>query len=520
MKRPTPSRDTAPVTRVAIYTRQSVASDLLFGSIDAQREAVEAYVVSQRGAGWVAIPTRYDDHGFSGGNTDRPAFQRLMADVASKQVDVIATYKIDRISRSLPDFTGFMATLERLGVGFVSTTQSFDTRTSMGRLTLNILASFSQFERETISERTRDKILATRKRGAWTGGRPILGYDIVDGCLAIHLSEAEAVREIYRLYLAHGGLVSTVTELARRGIRNKRWKNASGKDVGGRAFDKGTLRTLLTNVLYTGLQRCGDQLVPGVHEAIVEQEVFDAAATMLKTNVRTVRAAPSRWGAILTGILCCARCGSAMTHAANNRGTRVHRYYACTKLQREGAASCPGSRAPAVDLEEVVLARVRAAAQDPRVLLATFEAAQAAKTARQPQIADELARLTSTRTDLLGQQQRLVDALTSGTGGMESITNALGEIEESIATVTKTMRELRDEEAALRSVEIDETMVRRAMAEFTRVWDALDSRERMRVLRLLVERVRYDGEAGEVTIDFRENGIAALAHPEHDRRTA
>lgn len=209
-----------------------------------------------------------------------------------------------------------------------------------------------------------------------------------------------------------------------------------------------------------------------------------------------------------------------MTHAANNRGTRVHRYYACTKLQREGAASCPGSRAPAVDLEEVVLARVRAAAQDPRVLLATFEAAQAAKTARQPQIADELARLTSTRTDLLGQQQRLVDALTSGTGGMESITNALGEIEESIATVTMTMRELRDEEAALRSVEIDETMVRRAMAEFTRVWDALDSRERMRVLRLLVERVRYDGQAGEVTIDFRENGIAALAHPEHDRRTA
>ena len=168
----------APSIRVAIYTRQSVATDLEFGSIDAQREAVEAYVISQRGERWVALPDRYDDHGCSGGNTDRPAFQRLVTDVEAGKVDVIAAYKIDRVSRSLADFTQFMGMLERRGVGFVSTTQSFDTRTSMGRLTLNILASFSQFEREVISERTRDKILATRKKGMWTGGPPPFGYDV------------------------------------------------------------------------------------------------------------------------------------------------------------------------------------------------------------------------------------------------------------------------------------------------------------------------------------------------------
>jgi site-specific DNA recombinase len=403
-----------PQTRVAIYCRQSVATDLEFGSIDAQREAVEAYVASQRGAGWVALPDRYDDHGFSGGTTDRPAFQRLIADVEAGKVDILATYKTDRVSRSISDFTSFMTMLERRGVGFVSTTQAFDTRTSMGRLTLNLLASFSQFERETIAERTRDKIAATRKKGMWTGGRPVLGYDVKDKALVVNKAEAETVRTIFAAYLEHGGLVAAVSELERRGIRNKSWINKAGKHVRGAAFDKTSLRGLLINPLYVGKIRCGDEIVPGRHEAIVEQATFDAVVAALRDRRRPYRASVGKWNALLVGILRCARCGAAMTHSVNVRGERVHRYYTCTTVQKQGAAACPGSRAPAGELEDVVVARIKAIGSDPSVLTATFAAAHQARLARQPELIAESRRLTDERSVLADQRRNLLDALQHG----------------------------------------------------------------------------------------------------------
>ncbi|MCC7399426.1 MAG: recombinase family protein [Planctomycetes bacterium] len=508
-----------PTVRVGIYTRQSVASDLEFGSIEAQREAVEAYVLSQRGEGWVALPERYDDHGYSGGDTDRPAFKRLVADIEAGKVDVLAAYKIDRVSRSLPDFTAFMATLERHGVGFVSTTQAFDTRTSMGRLTLNILASFSQFERETIAERTRDKIRATRKKGLWTGGRPILGYDIRDGALVVNAVEAETVKTIFSLFLSFGGLVATVAELQRRGIRTKCWRTKAGRMMHGGNFDKCSLRGLLTNVLYVGRLRCGDEVVDAKHAAIIDVATFDAAAQGLRERRRPFRAL-GKLGAVLTGILRCARCGASMTHAATKGRSKHYRSYVCSTSMKEGVAACPGSRAPAEALEEVVIGRIAAIGKDPTVLLATMQAARDARLAKQPEMIAESRRIATDRATLSGQRRNLLDALQQGGVAVPTIAARIAELDDLLGKLQMRADEITTELAGMQTATVDETAIRTALANFTSAWDHLIPRERSRVLRLLISEVRFDGKAGKLLIDFRDNGIAALAHEVGTRRTA
>ena len=520
MKKARPTTASAATIRVGIYCRQSVASDLEFGSIQAQREAVEAFVVSQRGEGWVALPERYDDHGFSGGNTDRPAFQRLVADIQAGKVDVLAAYKIDRVSRSLTDFTQFMTTLERHGVGFVSTTQSFDTRTSMGRLTLNILASFSQFERETIAERTRDKVAATRRKGMFTGGKPILGYDVRDKQLVVNRAEADVVRDIFRTYLEHGGLVATVAELERRGVRNKSWTNKASKQVHGRPFDKNTLRALLTNPLVVGRIRCGDDVVEARHNAIIDDATFDAVARTLKDHRRPYRAAVGKHGALLGGILRCARCGAAMTPAANIRGPRVHRYYVCSTAMKQGTAACPGSRAPAAGLEDVVVARIRAIGTDPSVLTATLTAAQQARHAQEPGLVAEHRRITNDRTQLTEQRRNLLDALQHGGGAANVIAGRIAEVDAQIGRLQARDDDVTAQLAALQTDVVDEGEVRAALQQFTGMWSELIPRERARVLRLLISEVRYDGQAGEVRIEFRDNGLRSLAHEATARRPA
>ena len=205
-------------TRVAIYCRKSTHGGLEqeFNSLDAQRSAVEAYVESQRGEGWSALPHRYDDEGFSGSNTDRPAFQRLLADIKDGLIDVVGVYKLDRLSRSLVDFSRLMEFFDKRGITFISVTQSFNTQNSVGRMVINLLATFAQFERDQISERTRDKMGATRRRGQWTGGRPVIGYNLKDKRLVVNKLEAEQVQEIFRLYLELGSLLSVAEELNRR----------------------------------------------------------------------------------------------------------------------------------------------------------------------------------------------------------------------------------------------------------------------------------------------------------------
>ena len=361
--------------RVGIYSRVSLADGLEkeFNSIDAQREACEAYVASQRSNGWVALPHRYDDGGFTGANTDRPAFQRLLADVKAGKVDVVAVYKIDRLSRSLVDFAQLLDTLHRHGVGVASVTQSFDSSTPMGRMVVNLLATFAQFERETTSERVRDKMLATRRKGMWTGGCAPLGYDVREKKLVVNTAEAERVRAIFALYRDLGSLLPVVHELHSRG-----WTAKTGQ-----RFSKTSLHALLTNPLHLGKIRAGTELVVGRHEAIVDQETWDAVQAQLARGASTQRGwrPPKRDSALLRGLLVC-KCSASMIHHSARRHGRAYHSYVCARILKQGAKACPGSRASMGALDLFVLDHIRAVGRDTRVLEATVAADHQTRDAR------------------------------------------------------------------------------------------------------------------------------------------
>src|SRR4051812_46633038 len=287
MKRMPKAEPATPTqVRCAVYTRKSTEEglDQAFNSLDAQREAGENYIKSQAGEGWACLPDHYDDGGFTGGNTDRPALRRLMAEIAAGGVDAVVVYKVDRLSRSLLDFAGLIRTFDDHRVSFVSVTQQFNTATSMGRLVLNVLLSFAQFEREIISERTRDKIAATKRKGKWAGGRPVLGYDVDPQGYRLVVNEEEAVRvrAIFALYLEHEGLLPVVQELEHRGWANKRWVNRSGQERGGDGFTKTNLHRLLTNVTYVGKVRYKAEVHDGEHAAIVDPAVFQRVQDLLR----------------------------------------------------------------------------------------------------------------------------------------------------------------------------------------------------------------------------------------------
>ncbi len=253
MKQRTSNEQTKTV-RCAIYTRKSTEEglDQEFNSLDAQRESAEAFIVSQRHEGWEAVAECYDDGGFTGGNMERPALQRLLADIKAGKIDCVIVYKVDRLSRSLMDFARIIEIFDSQQISFVSVTQQFNTATSMGRLVLNVLLSFAQFEREMISERVRDKVAASRRRGKWSGGMPLLGYTVENTKLVVDEIEAATVRQIFELYLEHQSLLPTVRELNRRGWTTKRWVTKKGERRGGRAFTRNALYKLLTNVTYIG----------------------------------------------------------------------------------------------------------------------------------------------------------------------------------------------------------------------------------------------------------------------------
>src|SRR5471032_2151881 len=273
--------------RCAIYTRVSTdhGLDQEFNSLDAQYDAASAYIKSQAHAGWAQIRARYDDGGYSGGSTDRPNLQRLLDDIRSRKINVIVVYKVDRLTRSLADFAKLVETFDARGVSFVSITQQFNTTTSMGRLTLNMLLSFSQFEREITAERIRDKISASKAKGLWMGGRPPLGYDGLGRKLVINPQEADLVRHIYQRYLELGSVLTLTVDLKRRNIRSKRWTNKQGVDVGGSSFSRGALYHLLANPVYRGIICHRDLRYENSHHAIIDDVTWAAVRAKLDANV-------------------------------------------------------------------------------------------------------------------------------------------------------------------------------------------------------------------------------------------
>lgn len=360
----TPSRATQNI-RCAIYTRKSTEEGLEqeFNTLDAQRESAEAYVTSQQREGWSILPEKYDDGGFTGGNMDRPALKRLMQDIKDGKIDCVVVYKVDRLSRSLLDFSRIMEIFDKYQVSFVSVTQQFNTSTSMGRLVLHVLLSFAQFEREIISERTRDKMAAARRKGKWSGGRPILGYNVsAQGSkLLVNAEEAKRVRQIFELYRQKRSLLPVVAELAKRKWFNKTWATKKGPVVGGNPFTRTTLFYLLTNVTYIGKLSYKDELFAGEHEGIVPPELFEQVQRILQGNYRNpaVRAR-SRPGALLRGLIRCQACNSSMCHTYSSRGNKRYRYYSCLHSKKHGAHTCSSKPLPALEIEQFVLEQVRA----------------------------------------------------------------------------------------------------------------------------------------------------------------
>jgi site-specific DNA recombinase len=356
-----------PPLRCAIYTRKSTDRGLEqeFNSLEAQREAAEAYIKSQAHEGWRVVPERYDDGGLSGGTLERPALQRLLADVALGRVDTILVYKIDRLTRSLAHFAKVVELFDKHGVSFVSVTQQFNTTTSMGRLTLNVLLSFAQFEREVTGERIRDKIAASKRKGLWMGGPAPLGYRVETRKLVVDAVEAEQVRTIFRHYLNLESLTALMRDLAVREIITKKRPLSSGAVRGGIPFSKGPLAYLLRNRMYLGEVVHAGQTYPGEHDAIIERELFDAVQAKLASQAHAHRQARAGSDALLLGRIFDDR-GNRMTPAnANKQGVRYRYYVSAPVLQgrREAAGSVPRVAAP--DLEELVIAAVRAQTEPP-----------------------------------------------------------------------------------------------------------------------------------------------------------
>jgi DNA invertase Pin-like site-specific DNA recombinase len=280
--------------RCAIYTRKSSEEglDQVFNSLEAQHEACDAYIRSQHHEGWVLARTRYDDGGFSGGSLERPALQRLLADIAAGRVDVVVVYKVDRLTRSLADFARLVEIFDAQGVSFVSVTQQFNTTSSMGRLTLNVLLSFAQFEREVTGERIRDKIAASKKKGMWMGGIVPLGYDASERTLVINQAEAETVRGIFALYRELDCVRRLKQEADRLGLRTKRRTTANGTECGGKPFSRGHIYKLLSNPIYVGQIAHKGEFYPGQHPALIDTETWTAVRDQLTTNARDHRSHP------------------------------------------------------------------------------------------------------------------------------------------------------------------------------------------------------------------------------------
>ncbi|MFC7478424.1 recombinase family protein [Dankookia sp. GCM10030260] len=393
--------------RCAVYTRKSTDEGLEkeFNTLDAQRDACEAYVASQRAEGWVLVRDHYDDGGFSGGTLERPALRRLLVDIEQGRIDIIVVYKIDRLSRSLMDFAKLVETMEAHGVTFVSVTQSFNTTTSMGRLTLNILLSFAQFEREVIGERIRDKFAASRARGMWMGGKVPLGYDVRDRKLIINEDGVARVRRVFELFVETGSGTETARRLQAEGVTSR----------SGRLLDKGDVYKLLNLRTYVGEVSHKGQVFLGEHQGIVPRELWDQAHAVMKVSPR-VRANQNRaqTPALLKGLIFGVD-GRALSPTHARKNGRLYRYYVAQRVLKVDAAGDDSivRRVSAAEIEAAVVDQVRALLRQPEIVVGTWRAARReAPDLTEGETRDALVRLDPLWEQLFpAEQARIVRAL-------------------------------------------------------------------------------------------------------------
>jgi site-specific DNA recombinase len=365
----------------AIYTRKSHEEglELEYNSLDAQYDSANHYINSQSSQGWVRVNKRYDDGGFSGGNLERPALKRLLEDVQLGLIDVIVVYKMDRLTRALLDFSKLVEVFDKHGVTFVSVTENFNTTTSMGRLTLNMLLSFAQFEREVIGERIRDKFLASKRKGMWMGGCPPLGYDVVDRKLVINRQEAKIITFFFEQYMRHGSIVQLMKEAEERCYRGKSWTTQDGKERAGKKFNVTVINKMMRNPVYKGVMAHKGTHYKGEHEAIIPAELWDSVQQLQQERNRRPRKAVSKSSDqphLLRGIIFDQH-GWAMTPSNGGKNKRKrYRYYVSTKAMKHGYDSTELRSIPADQIEPIVINQMREFFKAPEVVHRTFLRAQ------------------------------------------------------------------------------------------------------------------------------------------------
>lgn len=429
-----------------------------------------------------------------------PEFNVYLRAVERGEVDCIVVYKVDRLSRSLIDFARIMDVLERHDCSFVSVTQQFNTSHSMGRLTLNILLSFAQFEREIIAERTRDKVIAARKKGKWTSGYPILGYDIAkDKRLLVNREEAQMVREIFDLYLRHEGTLPVLKELQKRGWKTKSWESKNGKAMGGQPFSKQRTYILLTNPLYMGKVRVGNNLCDGEHEAIIDEGTFEQVRNVLKRN-RTNGGVQvqNRHGALLKGLLFDAQSGYALSHTFSKKGNKLYRYYVNLQANKEGKAA---TSLPAAEIETFVVGQIQAIGSDAKLQQAVFEESLR-------DFEERSQSLESDRKRIFSEIERLTVEIRDATAQGDATRLAL--LREKSSSAEETLNHLISERRRLDAIKMSDDDIRGAMESFNPCWEQMTTRERAQLLELLVEKMLVDSENGKIAIQFQPYGIHAL----------
>jgi DNA invertase Pin-like site-specific DNA recombinase len=389
----------------AIYTRKSSEEGLEqdFNSLDAQRVAAEKYIQSQQGKGWVVLPKHYDDGGFSGGNMNRPALAELLKDIKYKNVDCVVTYKLDRLSRSLLDFASIMNTFDTNEVIFDTVTESFSSASSSGRLMLNMLLSFAQYERELTGERIRDKFAESKKKGMWMGGYPPLGYDVKDRKLLINEDEAKVVKMIYNRFIETESCALVADELNRNGYRSKLRPNAKGKNGGEKMYDRKAVRRILENPHYKGYITHKGAVYKGQHEAIINEEIWGEAREILLKNQNTKHQKKSS-PYPLKGLLKCGSCGATMTPTACNNHGLKYRYYTCSNHVRFKSCKSAVRNVPAEGIEAKIIDEILLKLKSPEVMLKVHELAKE-NAVDETKLQSSLKNLTETWKYLYPQEQ-------------------------------------------------------------------------------------------------------------------
>ncbi len=508
----TNSPNAKPMKRCAIYTRKSTSAGLEqdFNSLDAQREACEAYIKNQEVQGWTLLPAPYDDGGYTGANIDRPAFQRLMADVESGKIDVIVTYKVDRLSRSLLDFARIIDFFEKHKVSFVSVTQNFSTADAMGKLTLSLLMSFSVFEREMIAERTRDKMLASRKRGKWTGGTVPFGYQSVNKKLVVIENEAAIVREVFSIYLETQSSLAVARSLNERGLL-KTIKARKRSPERRRPWTVQSIGYVLTSPIYAGLIRAADEIVPGEHEAIIEESRYRAVQEhrniFASRNSRVIY----NPGYLLRGLIRCAHCSAAMTPGSTRKKkkkgeTKEYRYYRCSTRDKQGKEACPSRPLPAEAIESFVIERIKEVAQDETISKAAYETLEI-RIAEEKKLLGKKRKLLAAEIGRLSiETKRLVESLGSGisSAARKLIENQLNQTGNLLADGEKQMQDLECRLNALNDSQADFAWVVKTLKNFEVLWQTMTLENRQRLVLVLVREVVVNEKTDTATVIMRD----------------